>query len=177
MLDGTGQMSGSTQGQRVRRAVEGSRQVRERERGAALVEFAFVAVLLFALIFGIISYAFMMSLRQSMTQATAEGARAGAVAISGAEGAALSALNQALSQHEVSCVEPNLRRSGIDVGSCDVRIVDCATPNGSNTAAVPDCVVVEADYQYRAHPLLPSFPGLGLILPEHIEYSAVAEIN
>jgi Flp pilus assembly protein TadG len=148
------------------------------ERGVALVEFAFVALLLFTLIFGIMSYAYMMSLRQSMTQATAEGARAGAVAAPlAAEAAALGALNQALDQHGVSCAEPNLRRSGSNVGTCDVRVVDCATPNGANTAAEPDCVVVEADYQYRAHPLLPSFPGLSLAMPEHVRYSAIAEIN
>jgi Flp pilus assembly protein TadG len=176
MLVGTGQMSETSQGQRVRRTEREARK--PRERGAALVEFTFVALLLFMLIFGIIGYSYMMSLRQTMTQATAEGARAGAVAVAGsAEAAALTALNQALAQHDVSCAEPNLRHDGANVGTCDVRVVDCATPNGANTAAVPDCVVVEADYRYRDHPQLPTFPGLGLTLPEHLSYSAIAEVT
>src|SRR5688500_6301269 len=49
--------------------------------GAALVEFALMAVLLFTLIFGIISFGLLLSFKQDMTRAAAEGARAGAVAV------------------------------------------------------------------------------------------------
>lgn len=170
MLLGTGQMSDSTQGQRV--AAEEQATPGRRDRGAALVEFAFVAILLFTLVFGIISYAYMMSLRQSMTQATAEGARAGAVAVSGsAESAARNALNQALDQHEVSCSGSDLRRNGSTVGTCLVTISACPAPSTNQ------CVTVSASYAYRANPLLPAFPGLNLVLPEQIAYSAIAEIN
>ena len=170
MLLGTGQMSDSIQGQRV--AAEQKRDGRRRDRGTALVEFTFVALLLFTLIFGIISYAYMMSLRQSMTQATAEGARAGAVAVSGsAVTSARNALNQALDQHDVSCSGTILKHSGADVGTCSVSIAACPAPSTNQ------CVTVTASYDYRDHPLLPAFPGLNLVLPEHIAYSAVAEIN
>ncbi|HEV7536839.1 MAG TPA: TadE/TadG family type IV pilus assembly protein, partial [Acidimicrobiia bacterium] len=49
------------------------------ERGAVLVEFAISAVLLLTLLFGIISYGYVLSFKQGITQAAAEGARAGAV--------------------------------------------------------------------------------------------------
>ena len=52
------------------------RRARERERGAAAVEFALVVPLLLVLVFGIISYGYMLSFRQSISQAAAEGARA-----------------------------------------------------------------------------------------------------
>ncbi len=47
-----------------------------RERGAAAVEFALVVPLLLTLVFGIISYGYLLSFRQSLSQAAAEGARA-----------------------------------------------------------------------------------------------------
>src|SRR5688572_27845529 len=48
--------------------------------GAALVEFSLVMVLLFTLLFGIISCGLILSFQQDLTRAAAEGARAGAVA-------------------------------------------------------------------------------------------------
>ncbi|NYD58339.1 Flp pilus assembly protein TadG [Nocardioides marinisabuli] len=58
----------------------GVRRAPERERGAAAVEFALVVPLLLVLVFGIISYGYMLSFRQSISQAAAEGARAAALA-------------------------------------------------------------------------------------------------
>jgi Flp pilus assembly protein TadG len=60
----------------------GNRRPAQRERGAAAVEFALVVPLLLMLVFGIISYGYMLSFRQSISQAAAEGARAAAVATS-----------------------------------------------------------------------------------------------
>ncbi len=140
------------------------------------MEFAIVALLLFTLIFGVITYAYMMSFRQAISQAAAEGARAGAVAPAAftllqKENAARNAVNEALASYDVSCSGATLLRNSSAVGTCGVTIVPCV----GNT--VNDCVRVSLDYQYRAHPLLPSFPGLGLAMPEHLVYVAVAEIN
>jgi Flp pilus assembly protein TadG len=49
------------------------------EGGAAAVEFALVAPLLLLLVFGVISYGYMLSFRQALSQGAAEGARAAAV--------------------------------------------------------------------------------------------------
>src|SRR4051794_32788901 len=46
------------------------------ERGAAMVEFAIVLVMLSMLLFGIISFGVALSAKQTVTQAAAEGARA-----------------------------------------------------------------------------------------------------
>ena len=126
-----------------------------------------VVLLLFGLIFGIISYAYIMSFRQSMTQAAAEGARAGAVSAPVASGgnpiaAAQSALDDALSAFNQSCGGPL---------TCTITINPCAG-NASR-----QCVTVDISYDYDASPLLPSFPGLGVVMPNDIEAGSVAEIN
>lgn len=140
------------------------------------MEFTFVALLLFTLVFGIITYAYMMSFRQAISQAAAEGARSAAVAprtltLAQKETAARNAVNEALASYDVSCSGTTLLRNSSAAGTCGVTILPCV----GNTAQ--SCVSVSLTYNYRANPLLPSFPGLGLALPERLIYVAVAEIN
>ena len=147
-----------------------------RSRGVALVEFAFVCVLLFTLIFGIISYAYMMSFRQAISQGAAEGARAGAVTpaaftVTQKETAARNALNEALDSYSISCSGTTLLRDGSNVGTCGVTVATC-TNNTSRS-----CVSVAVDYHYNDHPLLPAFPGFGIVMPDHLAYTAVAEVS
>jgi len=145
----------------------------ERENGAAAVEFALVAPILFALIFGIIGYGYMLSFRQGISQGAAEGARAAAVEFNSANQstAALAALNRSLGAYGVSCVGNNLVRNGDTVGSCSVTVDTCS--NNANKT----CASVRVNYAYRDHPLLPSFPGLGGTMPEDLDYTAVAEVS
>ena len=49
------------------------------ERGAATVEFAIIALVLFSLVFGIIEFGILLFDKQVLTNASREGARAGAV--------------------------------------------------------------------------------------------------
>jgi len=145
----------------------------ERENGAAAVEFALISPILFALLFGIIGYGYMLSFRQGISQGAAEGARAAAVEFNSANQstAALAALNRSLGAYGVSCVGTNLIREGDTVGSCSVTIDTCSN-NASKT-----CASVSVSYAYRDHPLLPSFPGLGGTMPEDLDYTAVAEVS
>ena len=53
-----------------------NRAIRSDERGAVVVEFAFIAVLFFTLLLAIISFAILLSFKQNMTQAASESARA-----------------------------------------------------------------------------------------------------
>src|SRR5580692_4125633 len=53
---------------------------RHDERGAEMVEFAFVVVLLVALLYGIISYGLVLAAQSTLTQAAADAARSGIVA-------------------------------------------------------------------------------------------------
>ncbi len=146
------------------------------ERGAAVLGFALVAPILLALLAGIISYGFMLSFRQGISQGAAEGARAAAVAPAAAdltdkETAARNAVNQALDSYGVTCSGTTLMKGGSNVGTCAVSIAPC-TNNSSK-----DCASVRVSYAYRDHPIMPSFPGLGVTLPENLDYTAVAEVS
>ena len=146
------------------------------ERGAAVLEFALVAPILLALLAGIISYGFMLSFRQGISQGAAEGARAAAVApaasdLTDKETAARNAVNQALDSYGISCSGTTLTKDGSTVGTCAVSIAPC-TNNASK-----DCASVRVSYAYRDHPIMPSFPGLGVTLPEELDYTAVAEVS
>lgn len=144
------------------------------ERGAAAVEFALIMPILLLLVFGIISYGYMLSFRQAISQAAAEGARAAAVAQVAAdrEGNAIDAVNEALDSYGVTCdgAAGTLRRNDATVGTCSVEVADC-----ENDSSV-QCAEVSIDYNYADHPLLP-VPGVGIVLPDHLAYSAVARVS
>lgn len=143
------------------------------EEGAAALEFALVAPFLFALIFGIIGYGYMLSFRQGISQGAAEGARAAAVvaadgSVAEKQAAAVAAVNRSLASYGVTCGGGNLTRNGNDVGDCTVGVAAC------DGDASRECASVQVDYAYRDNPLL---PGIGITLPEHLDYTAVAEVS
>jgi Flp pilus assembly protein TadG len=142
-----------------------------------LVEFALIVPILIALVFGIISYGYMLSYRQALGQAASEGARAAAIVPSGMVEAtktakARTALNDALGSYGVSCTGTALMRGTSTDGSCSI------TPKGPCPAdPARFCTTVTVTHNYRDKPLIPSFPGLGITLPEKLTYRAVVEVN
>jgi len=149
---------------------------RRDERGAAAVEFALVVPLLILLLFGIISYGVMLSFRQSLSQAAAEGARAASVTYVTADkqAAGYTAVNEALNSFGVTCAAGALKKGGATVGTCAVSAPGACTP--AATTGV-QCVTVTISYSYRANPLVPSFPGVGAVMPEKLTYSAQARVS
>lgn len=154
--------------------------------GAAIVEFAFISILLSLLVFGIINFGLILSFKQDMTRAAAEGARAGAVEFpfvapdtststpSTSWTAARDATYEAVGGFNRTC------NSG-DGLTCNINLHDCTTPVPAGTASNPlsngDCVTVELVYDYENHPLLAKLPILGGVLPETIRDSSVARLN
>lgn len=136
-----------------------------RETGAAAVEFALVAPILILLVFGIVSYGYMLSFRQAMSQGAAEGARAGAVwstAYAPSQdaqriAAARAGVDEALSSYGVSC------SSG---ATCQLVMQPC----GTNT-----CLVVTVTYPYSARPLTPDMPLVPM--PDSLSYTATARVQ
>jgi hypothetical protein len=55
--------------------------------------------------------------------------------------------------------------------TCNVTFQSCPDVSASG------CVRVEVSYPYRDHSLIPSVPGLGIILPQNVSYSAVVGVN
>ncbi|MBM9464439.1 pilus assembly protein [Aeromicrobium sp. YIM 150415] len=143
-----------------------------------MVEFALVVPILLALVFGIISYGYMLSYRQAVTQAASEGSRSAAlapatVAVADRTDRARSAVNRSLESYGVRCTETgSLTHHGTTVGTC---VLTSATCEGSSSDA--SCVSVSIRHDYRDHPLIPSFPGLGITLPSTVEYTSVVETS
>ncbi|GAB2450121.1 hypothetical protein GCM10027062_34170 [Nocardioides hungaricus] len=150
-----------------------SGRVRRDERGAAAVEFALVVPLLLLILFGIISYGLMLSLRQGLSQAAAEGARAAAVTLVDAQknAAAVAAIDDAL-PYGVTCEGGSLVRDGNAVGACTV-----SAPTRCEDEGDAECVTVALSYAYGENPIVPSLPGLGLVLPDELGYTAVARVS
>ena len=144
--------------------------------GAAAVEFALVAPLLLLMVFGIIAYGFMLSFRQAVSQAAAEGAREAAVTLVEADRSAnaRSAVTNGLSGYGVSCSGDKLRRDGKDVGRCLVTEPSKCDPSAESS---PMCVSVTVDYYYRDNAMTPTFPGLGVVMPESLAYTSKVRVS
>ena len=141
-----------------------------------MVEFALVVPILLALLLGIISYGYMLSYRQAVTQAATEAARSAALAPQGADLAtrARNAANRSLQSYGVSCNSAGqLVRDGSSVGTCTIPASVAACTND----AAKSCVTVTISHDYRSKPLVPSFPGLGITLPQKVKFTSVMEAN
>lgn len=143
-----------------------------------MVEFALLLPVILALVLGVISYGYMLSYRQAVSQASIEGARAAALAPQGADLAvrARSAVNRSLTGYGVECASGGaLKRGTTTVGSCTIPTVatSCPAPNPASKT----CVTVVVRHDYRDHPLVPAFPGLGIVLPTRLTYTSVIEAN
>ena len=131
------------------------------ERGAAAVEAALViCFVLLPVIFGIITYGYMLSFRQSVSLAASEGVRAAAVA----PGAA-SPNRQAIAFEAIGNVMGT---------ECNVGHLVCETGTPVGCAS---CLSVTVRYNYLADTSKPNFPGMGVVVPEQLTYTAVAEMT
>ena len=131
----------------------GVRRARARERGAAAVEFALVVPLLLVLVFGIISYGYMLSFRQSISQAAAEGARAAAVAPAAVVDKAPIAFQ---------AIEDVL---GV---TCNAGVLTCKAELGVKCTS---CVQVTVSWDYAGDPSKPKLI-YDFALPETLTYVA-----
>ena len=135
------------------------------ERGAQLVEFAIASVVLLVLLFGIIEYGYVLSFKQGLTQAAAEGARAGAV---GTTTDAVNAVTRSVGAFNKTCNSSGLTCQGASAGQWPPVTYAC----GSHM-----CVKITLSYDWKNYPLLPKFPGLGLLLPDTLTTTRVAEVS
>lgn len=152
------------------------REQRERsERGTSLVEFTFVALLLFMLLFGIIGFGVVLSFKQTVTQSANEAARRAAVT-QGTDAQRLAAANLAVNDFESwgrDCTTP-----GNGMNCSGIKIHDCGADVDTNVAATkPDCITVSLVYDYAGHPILPNVPLMSAFMPDTVESSATAQIT
>lgn len=171
---------------RVRRDGAHRRGAAGDQRGAAAVEFALVLPILLLLLFGIISYGYMLSFRGSLSQGAAEGARAAAVAVAQTPTASLSsaqtAVNESIRSYGVSCsgtpaagstsVVLQLKRNGYATAAGTCTITRAACDTGSSA----QCVTVQLSYDYRDNQLIP-VPIVDKLMPGKIGYTASARVS
>lgn len=148
--------------------------------GAAVLEFAIVAVLLFTVVFAIIQFGLILSFKQDMTRAAAEGARGGAVAYpstspgGGAPGdlakqAADLAVQDAVREFGGSFSSAGCSRAGMTCAPA--VIIPCP-----DEPAVR-CVKVELTYRYADHPLYGDMPFVSAFYPNEVKATSIARIN
>ena len=174
------------------------RRHEEDERGAELIEFAFVVVLLITLLYGIITYGVILAAQATVTQAAADGARAGIV--QGTTNQACSGTGQnGASVSSAGCVAVAQAAQDLgwmDKGGCNefVGVGATGTPtqvSNSNTSAITctartyacpseltnTCLSVKISYDYSSSPLFPELPGLGVITPSTITSTNVLQLS
>ena len=162
-----------------------TRAPHRRDDGAAMVEFAFVAVLLVFLVFGIITFGLLLSFKQDVTRAAAEGARVGAVsqpptstppdaAADPRHAATLQATKDAVASFDKTC--------DVEGMGCIVTVHNCRNVAEAGPAIYwqdgnDDCVTVELVYDYDAFPLILEPPVISAVLPNQISSKSTARLN
>jgi Flp pilus assembly protein TadG len=144
------------------------------EDGAAMVEFALVIGLFVLVLYGLIAYGLALDLKQNMTHAATEGARAaiGAVPIGtetpdqAAERVAKDAVTRAMSSFKQFDTS-TMVEAHADAAQCQ--------PNPPTPTA--ECITVTIKYPYKDKPIVPSAPGLGVVIPDTMTTKAVVELH
>jgi Flp pilus assembly protein TadG len=152
-----------------------AKKVRRRngdERGAEMVEFAIVVVLLIAILYGIISYGLILAAQATLTQAAADAARSGLVASSSA---VTTAEGQALT--DVSWMNKGCNTPDI-TGSATGSSITCkAAEEQCPSNAAIECLKVTVTYNYSSDQLFPELPGLSIITPSTMSSTSVVQMG
>lgn len=146
------------------------------ERGAEMVEFAIVVVLLITLLYGIITYGLILAAQATVTQAAADAAHAGLVASSTAQATAEEeAANDVGWMDKGTCYQPDVGTGGTGSPSAAITCVASKVKCPSNQSIW--CLSVTVTYNYSSNPLFPELPGLGLITPSTISSTNVIQLG
>jgi Flp pilus assembly protein TadG len=147
------------------------------ERGAEMVEFAFVVVLLIALLYGILSYGLILAAQSTITQAAADGARAGIVAASSGGLTGPPCTTSACTVSEAQAAKDVGWMSKGTCGTTATTITCVSTEQPCTSNPNNECLTVTVNYNYNASPLFPELPGMGVITPSTISSSNTLQIS
>ena len=140
------------------------------EEGTALIEFSLVFALFVFILYALIAFGTALALKQSVTHAAAEGARA-AVGVADDPGTAEDDREEAAKDE----VRDSLDWIGDKYSDGDVTavVIDCPSAPPGTTS----CMRVKITYPYKDKPIVPSAPGLGVVLPDTMTSTAVVKVN
>lgn len=134
--------------------------------GAYAVEYALVFPLFFVVLYALISYGIVFTVRLGMQNAAEDGARAG-LRYCGTQLACRQLAATTVAQSQMNWLTPTT----VTAKTCPIGI-DCAagtTPTCGSTLAQRCQIVVTVEYDYANHPLAPPLPGLGFLLPTRLQ--------
>ena len=135
------------------------------QRGSQVVEFAIASAVLLVLLFGIVEYGYVLSFKQGLTQAAAEGARIAAVG--GSDTAITNAVKEAVGAFKQTC----------NVGGLTCKSNTVAWPGVAYACGTNMCRTIEVSYDWKNYPLLPRFPGLGLLVPDTLKSKSTTQVS
>ncbi len=152
------------------------------ERGAEMVEFAFVVVLLIMLLYGIVTYGLILSAQSTLTQAAADAARSGIVSSSTAVATAEAQACTDVGWMDKTCVATPPVNPAVPNPQCPVTpasgdIVATACEETCPSSATNTCLEVTVQYNYSTDPLFPELPGFGLFVPSTLSSTNVLQIS
>lgn len=150
-----------------------------RQRGIYALEYALVFPLVFVVLYAILSYGILFTIRLGMQNAAEEGARAAlryqtVVDTTVCATQQLACRKLAAKKVAESGIAGWLSAATVDAKVCLVDSDDGCTSSG----AIPGCgstlaarcqMIVTVNYDYEAHPLAPSLPGFGFLMPSKIQ--------
>jgi hypothetical protein len=139
------------------------------ERGAALLEFALVFGIFVFVLYGLIAFGMILSMKQTITHAAAEGARA---AIGVAQGDT-SPANGVDDRVDAAKARVNSALGAWNSAQKAATTIDVTFPASCPTS----CIDVHVIYKYKDQPLVPPAPGLGLVTPDTLSSDAVVALS
>jgi Flp pilus assembly protein TadG len=156
------------------------RRQHDDERGAELIEFAIVIVLLITLLYGIITFGVILAAQATITQAAADAARSGIVASSTAVATAEAQACNDVGWMDKTCGTPvTFNTSNCTFSPNPAKVITafacemgCPSSPSSNT-----CLEVTITYNYSSSPIFPELPGLGVITPSTISSTNVLQLS
>jgi len=145
-----------------------------RQRGAALLEFVLVIPLFIYILYSMIAFGLVLTLKEDVTHAASEGARA-AIGAPGASPTYTTPWTTAATNRVTSVLSW--------LGPNAAFVTPTATdPVGVTVAACIDdpsheCITVSVKYSYSNHPIVPNLPGLGVVFGQDITSTAVVQVQ
>ncbi len=147
-------------------------RTRADERGTALVEFAFVGVIFFMLLFGIIAMSVLLALKQNMTQAASEAARSAIAVVDDTStpadervDVAEAALGGVVGEFDVTC-------DGVQA-KCKAVVHECGADTSnvlamvSNPTPTDPCLTAFIEFDNTgSNRVLPPFPIISGLEPD-----------
>jgi Flp pilus assembly protein TadG len=138
------------------------------EEGVALIEFSLVFALFVFILYALIAFGTALALKQSVTHAAAEGARAAVGVIDDP-----STTQDEREEKAKQEVQASLDWIGDKYSADDVT----ASVDPCSVGSSESCIFVKIDYPYKDKPIVPSAPGLGVVMPDVMKSEAVVKID